>query len=213
MYFWIESGGLVAVVNTRGGGEFGASWQENGKLCKKQNSIDDFISAAEWLVDKGMTSPQRLGAYGESAGGILVGAAVTQRPFLFSAGAADAGLFDMIRYYYTAAASFYAPEFGDPNKLDEFRCLLRYSPYHRVRKGINYPAILLSTGDLDDRVHPSHSKKMVAAIRASSASNSPALLRIQWNVGHYLSSSRAENVSLQTDFAMFFASQLGLKIN
>ena len=181
---WIEAGGVYALPNLRGGGEFGEEWHKAGMLGKKQNVFDDFLSAAEWLVANGYTKPERLAISGGSNGGLLVGAALTQRPDLFAAVVCSYPLLDMIRYHKFLVAGFWVPEYGSADVPEQFPTLYAYSPYHRVKAGTRYPATLFITGDADTRVAPLHARKMTALMQAQSGSDKPVLLHYDTKAGH-----------------------------
>ncbi|WP_437957118.1 prolyl oligopeptidase family serine peptidase [Sorangium sp. So ce119] len=183
MYPWLERGGVYAVANLRGGGEYGEAWHRDGMLLKKQNVFDDFIAAAEHLVREGYTRPERLVIQGGSNGGLLVGAALTQRPELFGAVVCGVPLLDMVRYHLFGSGKTWISEYGSADDPEQFKALYAYSPYHRVRPGTRYPAVLLLSADSDDRVDPLHARKFAAALQASSAGG-PVLLRIERNAGH-----------------------------
>jgi prolyl oligopeptidase len=181
---WMEMGGVVAVPNLRGGGEYGEAWHLAGKTLKKQNVFDDFIAAAEWLIDEKITKPERLAIMGRSNGGLLVGAAMTQRPELFGAALPGVGVMDMLRYPRFTAGRFWVDEYGTVEDADQFRALLAYSPYHNLQPGTKYPPTLVSTADTDDRVVPMHSFKFAAALQHANASETPSLIRIETRAGH-----------------------------
>jgi prolyl oligopeptidase len=181
---WLEAGGGFAVPNLRGGGEYGEAWHRAGMLENKQNVFDDFICAAEYLIREGYTRPERLVISGGSNGGLLVGAAVTQRPELFAAVLCQVPLLDMLRYHKFGLGTAWVPEYGDPGEESAFRVLHQYSPYHRVRAGVKYPALLMLSADSDDRVDPMHARKMTAALQAATAGEAPILLRIEPQAGH-----------------------------
>jgi prolyl oligopeptidase len=181
---WVESGGVYALPNLRGGNEFGEAWHKAGMLERKQNVFDDFIGAAEWLVKQGYTSPARLAISGGSNGGLLVGAALTQRPELFAAVVCSYPLLDMVRYHKFLVAGFWVPEYGSADNPDQFNYIYAYSPYHRVQTGTKYPAVLFITGDSDTRVAPLHARKMTALLQASTASNRPVILHYDTKAGH-----------------------------
>ncbi len=182
--FWIENGGVYALANLRGGGEFGEAWHRAGMLERKQNVFDDFVAAAEWLIANRYTSPERLAISGGSNGGLLVGAAMTQRPELFRAVVCTNPLLDMVRYHRFLVAGFWIPEYGSADSAAQFPYLHGYSPYHRVRDGERYPAVLFVTGDADTRVDPLHARKMTARVQAATASGRPVLLRYHARSGH-----------------------------
>jgi len=183
LYPWLERGGAIAVPNLRGGGEFGEDWHRAGMLHNKQNVFDDFIAAAEHLIHEGYTRADRLVAYGGSNGGLLMGAAITQRPDLFRVILCDVPLLDMIRFHKFGLGAVWAPEYGSSEKEDDFRTLFAYSPYHHVAAGAKYPSVLMLSADSDDRVDPMHARKFAAVLQARS-SGGPVLLRIERNAGH-----------------------------
>lgn len=192
---WVEQGGIWAVANLRGGGEFGEEWHRAGMLERKQNTFDDFISAAEFLVRERYSSPQHIGIAGGSNGGLLVMAASMQRPDLFGAVVCRYPLIDMLRYHQFLVGSFWVPEYGDPANPEHFRWLHAYSPYHHVKQGQKYPATLFVTGDADTRVDPLHARKMAALMqaRAANGTDEPILLRYFTQSGH----SGGEPLSVQ----------------
>lgn len=181
---WVKAGGVWAVACLRGGGDEGESWHRDGMLDKKQNVFDDFHAAAEYLAREGWTTPEQLGIYGGSNGGLLVGAAMTQRPELFNAVVCVAPLLDMIRYTTSELGPTWTVEYGDPEDPEQFRWLHAYSPYHRVREGTDYPATMFAVFDNDTRTDPMHGRKMCAAVQAATAGDRPILLRTEGNVGH-----------------------------
>jgi prolyl oligopeptidase len=184
LLLWVESGGVVAVPNLRGGGEYGESWHQAGMLARKQNSFDDFIAAAEWLIAQRYTRPERLAIAGGSNGGLLMGAALTQRPEMFRAVVIQVPLLDMLRYHRFLIARLWIPEYGDPDDPEQFGWLRAYSPYHRVEAGTAYPAVLLATAESDTRVDPMHARKMTALLQTASSSGRPVLLRLEEKAGH-----------------------------
>jgi len=183
---WVERGGVYALPNLRGGSEFGEKWHRAGMLEQKQNTFDDFLAAAEWLIEKKYTSPARLAISGGSNGGLLVGAAMTQRPELFGAVVCSYPLLDMVRYHRFLVAGYWVPEYGSSDDAAQFKTLHAYSPYHRVVKGTRYPAVLFVTGDADTRVDPLHARKMTALLQASIAREParPVLLHYDTKAGH-----------------------------
>ena len=182
---WLEQGGVYAVANLRGGGEYGADWHDAGTKTRKQNVFDDFIAAAEWLIAKGYTSPPKLAIHGRSNGGLLVGAVMAQRPELFGAALPGVGVLDMLRYH-TASANAYAwsSDFGTVEDPDQFKALAAYSPVHNLKSGRCYPPTLVTTADHDDRVVPWHSFKFAAALQHAQACANPVLIRIETRAGH-----------------------------
>jgi prolyl oligopeptidase len=209
---WVEAGGQVAVANLRGGGEYGEEWHRLGMRQHKQNVFDDFLAAAEWLAASGLTTTDQLGIFGGSNGGLLVGAALTQRPELFRAVVCSAPLLDMVRYERFGLGRTWNDEYGTTEDPEELAWLLSYSPYHHVAAGTRYPAVLFTVFDGDTRVDPLHARKMCAALQgATSASpdDRPVLLRLETDVGH---GARAvsRSVQLQADELGFLAAQLGL---
>jgi prolyl oligopeptidase len=181
---WVERGGVFAMPNLRGGGEFGESWHKAGMLERKQNVFDDFIAAAEWLVKNRYTQSSRLAISGGSNGGLLVGAAITQRPELFRAVVCSYPLLDMVRYHKFLIAKFWVPEYGSADDPQQFKFIHAYSPYHRVVAGTKYPAVLLITGDADTRVAPLHARKMAALLQSATGSDRPVLLHYDTKAGH-----------------------------
>jgi prolyl oligopeptidase len=181
---WLEAGGGFAVPNLRGGGEYGEAWHQGGMLARKQNVFDDFIAAAEHLVQRGETRPERLAMWGASNGGLLVGAVLTQRPDLFRAAICGVPVLDMIRYPLFGDGKTWVAEYGSPDEEAHFKALFAYSPYHRVTPGAAYPAVLMLSADADDRVPPHHAWKMTAALQAASGSGRPVLMRVERNAGH-----------------------------
>jgi prolyl oligopeptidase len=205
---WLEQGGLYAVPNLRGGNEYGERWHEDGMLLRKQNTFDDFLAAAEWLVRSGWTRPGRLAATGGSNGGLLVGAAMTQRPDLFAAVVCAVPLLDMVRYHLFGSGRTWVAEYGSAEDAGQFRALLAYSPYHRVAGGTRYPSLLLLSADADDRVDPMHARKFAAAVQAAT-SGGPVLLRIERNAGHGGADLRRAEVEKTADVLAFLRSELG----
>jgi prolyl oligopeptidase len=206
---WASMGGVYAVANLRGGGEFGESWHRAGMFEKKQNVFDDFIAAAEWLVANKYTSPAHLAIRGGSNGGLLVGAALTQRPDLFSTVLCGAPLLDMLRYQKFKVGSWWTAEYGSADDPKQFQYLYKYSPYHSVRKGVNYPAVLFITGDSDTRVDPLHARKMAALLQASTGSDNPVLLRYEVEGGHTGSGSIDKLIDQTVDELSFAAARVG----
>ena len=183
IYPWLERGGVYAVANLRGGGEYGEDWHKNGMLLKKQNVFDDYVAAAEYLIREKYTSPSKLVIRGGSNGGLLVGAALTQRPDLFRVVLCGVPLLDMVRYHLFGSGKTWVGEYGSSENAEQFKALLAYSPYQKVKKGTKYPSILLLSSDSDDRVDPLHARKMAASLQSATAGG-PVLLRIERNAGH-----------------------------
>lgn len=181
---WMEMGGVLAVVNLRGGGEYGEEWHLAGTKLKKQNVFDDFIAAAEWLIANKWTNPKKLAIQGGSNGGLLVGAAITQRPDLFAAALPAVGVMDMLRFHLFTAGRFWVDDYGSADDPEEFQALLKYSPLHNLKKDTDYPATLVTTADTDDRVIPAHSFKFIAGLQAAHAGQDPVLIRIETKAGH-----------------------------
>jgi prolyl oligopeptidase len=207
---WLEMGGVYALANLRGGGEFGEKWHDAGKLDKKQNVFDDFIAAAEYLIKEGYTRSDRLGITGRSNGGLLVGAALTQRPDLFRAVVCGFPLLDMLRYDRFKVAKFWVPEYGTAQNPKQFPFIYKYSPYQHVEKGTKYPAVMFVSGDFDTRVDPLHARKMAALLQASTGSDRPVLLRYDTESGHSAGVPVDSLISETSDELTFLAWQLGL---
>ncbi|CDN17364.1 Prolyl endopeptidase [Richelia intracellularis] len=181
---WMEMGGVYAVPNLRGGGEYGKKWHQAGIKSSKQNVFDDFIAAAEWLISKKYTQKSKLAIAGGSNGGLLVGACMTQRPDLFAAAVASVGVMDMLRFHKFTIGWAWTSEYGCPDNKEDFQVLYRYSPLHNLKPGTAYPATLITTADHDDRVVPSHSFKFAAALQAAHKGNAPVLIRTETKAGH-----------------------------
>jgi prolyl oligopeptidase len=211
LLLWLDHGGVVAIPNIRGGGEYGESWHQAGTLGSKQNSFDDFIGAAEWLIREGYTRPERLAAAGGSNGGLLVGAVLTQRPELFRAVLVQVPLLDMLRYHRFLIARLWIPEYGSADDPEQFRWLRAYSPYHHVRQGVAYPAVLLATAESDTRVDPMHARKMAARLQAATSANRPVLLRLEARAGHGAGKPLSKVLDELTDSWTFVFSELGVQ--
>ncbi len=181
---WMEMGGVYAVANLRGGGEYGEEWHKAGTKLDKQNVFDDFIAAAEWLIANKYTTSKRLAIMGGSNGGLLVGAAMTQRPDLFGAALPAVGVMDMLRFHKFTSGRYWTDDYGSSDDPEEFRALLAYSPYHNLKPGTTYPPTLVTTADTDDRVVPGHSFKFAAALQHADSGKNPQLIRIQTKAGH-----------------------------
>lgn len=211
MLAWVEAGGVWAVANLRGGSEQGEEWHRAGMREYKQNVFDDFVAAAERLIEDGWTTASQLGIYGGSNGGLLVGAALTQRPDLFAAVVCSAPLLDMVRYERFGLGRTWNDEYGTADDPTELGWLLGYSPYHRVVEGTDYPAVLFTTFGSDTRVDPLHARKMAAALQHATTSSRPVLLRTEHDVGHG-ARSVSRTVRLGVDQLAFFADRLGLPL-
>jgi prolyl oligopeptidase len=205
---WLEAGGLYAVANLRGGGEFGKAWHDAGRGAKKQNVFDDFAAAAEWLAKSGWTNANQIGISGGSNGGLLVGAAMTQRPELYGAVSCAVPLLDMVRYHLFGSGRTWIPEYGSAENPEQFKTLHAYSPYHHVEAGKAYPPLLMLAADADDRVDPLHARKFVAAVQ-NSGSGAPALLRIEAHAGHGGADQVAKAIEQSADQWAFFFDRLG----
>ncbi|MEO0475073.1 MAG: prolyl oligopeptidase family serine peptidase, partial [Planctomycetota bacterium] len=213
MFPWYETGGVMAIPNLRGGGEYGDDWHKAGKLENKQNVYDDFIGAAERLIDQGYTSSDKLAIRGGSNGGLLVGAVMVQRPDLCKAVLCGVPLLDMLRYDKFLMAKYWVPEYGDPANKQHFGWLKAYSPYHNVKTGTAYPATLITAGENDTRVHPLHARKMAALLQASSASDpseKPVLLWVDRDGGHGGGKPLSRRVRDIADQRIFLMWQLGM---
>ncbi len=210
IYFWLENGGVFALPNLRGGGEYGEEWHWAGMFGNKQNVFDDFISAAEWLIQNGYTNPGKLAISGGSNGGLLVGAALTQRPDLFQAVVCQVPLLDMVRYHEFDIARLWISEYGSAENAVDFKYLYAYSPYHHVQKGIDYPAVFLTAGASDSRVNPLHACKMAALLQASTSSDRPVLLWVESKAGHGQGKPFSKRIQERTDIYSFLFWQLGM---
>jgi len=204
-----EHGGVFALPNLRGGGEFGEKWHRAGMLENKQNVFDDFIAAGEWLVENGYTKPEHLAIEGGSNGGLLVGAAMTQRPDLFQAVACAYPLLDMIRYQQFLLGKLWVPEYGSSEDPKQFEVLYKYSPYQHVEKGVKYPAVMFVSGDSDTRVAPLHARKMAALVQASTGSDRPVLLRYDTKSGHSGGLPVDKQIEEFTDIYSFLLAEVG----
>ncbi len=206
---FVERGGVFALANLRGGGEYGEAWHEAGRKLKKQNVFDDFIAAAEWLVKNGYTRPKKLAIQGGSNGGLLVGACLTQRPDLFGAALPAVGVMDMLRFHKFTIGSAWVGDYGSPEDPAEFRALLAYSPLHNLKPGTCYPPTLVTTGDHDDRVFPAHSFKFTAALQHAQGCSNPVLARIETRAGHGAGKPVSKQLDEVADLWAFLARVLG----
>ena len=207
---WLDAGGVWAEANIRGGGEYGQRWHEQGMLTKKQNVFDDFAAAGETMIKDGYTTHNKLGFLGGSNGGLLMGAMITQHPDLPRVVVSQVGIYDMLRVELDPNGAFNTTEFGTVKDLAQFKALYAYSPYHHVRPGTAYPAVLMMTGANDGRVNPMQSRKFTAALQAATTSDAPILLRTSQTGGHGIGASLDEQIALATDRNMFLFDQLGM---
>jgi prolyl oligopeptidase len=211
---WMEMGGVYAVPNLRGGGEYGEQWHQAGTKLNKQNVFDDFIAAADWLIQNRYTKPNRLAIAGGSNGGLLVGACMTQRPDLFAAALPAVGVLDMLRFNQFTIGWAWTSDFGSPENEAEFKALYAYSPYHNLKPGTRYPATLLTTADHDDRVVPAHSFKFAARLQQCQAPGGPpVLIRIETKAGHGAGKPTDKQIEEAADRLAFLAKMLDLKVN
>lgn len=210
---WMQMGGVYAQANLRGGGEYGQEWHEAGMKTNKQNVFDDFIAAAQWLIDSGYTQKQRLAIGGRSNGGLLVGATLTQRPDLFSAALPGVGVLDMLRFTEFTIGRAWTSDYGSPEVEAEFRALHAYSPYHNTVPGTKYPATLVYTADHDDRVYPAHSFKFAAALQYAQAGDDPVMIRIEKKAGHGAGMPTSKLIEQWADLWGFLVKNLDMKIN
>ena len=209
---WLEAGGAFAVANLRGGGEYGKAWHDAGRLANKQNVFDDFIAAGEYLIAQGVTANGGLAVQGGSNGGLLIGAVVNQRPGLFAAANAQVGVMDMLRFDRFTAGRYWVDDYGYPSKEADWKVLRAYSPYHNIRSGVAYPAMLVTTADTDDRVVPGHSFKYTAALQAADPSGKPHLIRIESRAGHGAGKPTDKVVAEGADVLAFLAQWTGLAV-
>ena len=209
---WLEQGGIYAVANLRGGGEYGKKWHDAGTQLNKQNVFDDFIAAGEYLIAENYTSSDYLAINGGSNGGLLVGAVMTQRPDLMKVALPAVGVLDMLRYHTFTAGAGWAYDYGTAEQSKEmFDYLLHYSPVHNVKKGVNYPATLVTTGDHDDRVVPAHSFKFAAELQSKQAGNAPVMIRIETNAGHGAGTPVSKTIEQYADIFAFTLYNMGFK--
>jgi prolyl oligopeptidase len=212
---WMDMGGVFAMPNIRGGGEYGKAWHDAGRQVNKQNVFDDFIAAAEYLIAQGYTRPEKLAIQGGSNGGLLVGAAMTQRPELFGACLPAVGVMDMLRYHKFTIGRAWAYDYGvsdDPEKPELFEALYAYSPYHNIRDGVEYPPTMVTTADFDDRVVPGHSFKFAARLQEAQAGSNPVLIRIEERAGHGAGTPITKTIEQYADIFAFLADSLGMNL-
>lgn len=210
---WLKMGGVYVIASIRGGGEYGAAWHEAGTKLKKQNVFDDFIAAGEWLVANKVASPATLAINGGSNGGLLVGAVTNQRPDLFAAAVPQVGVMDMLRYQNFTIGWAWATDYGTSKDSPEmFKALQAYSPLHNIKSGVNYPAVLVTTGDHDDRVVPAHSFKYAATLQAADTGAAPKLIRIETNAGHGAGKPTSKIIEERSDILAFIAHVMKLEV-
>lgn len=205
---WMEMGGIFAMPNLRGGGEYGEDWHQAGTKLSKQNVFNDFIAAAEWLIEKKYTSRAKLAIEGRSNGGLLVGACMTQRPDLYGACLPAVGVMDMLRFHKFTAGRFWVDDYGSADNPDEFKALYQYSPYHNLKSGTKYPPTLIATADTDDRVVPGHSFKFAARLQACQSGDAPVLIRIETRAGHGAGKPTAKQIEEVADEWAFLVKSL-----
>ena len=208
---WLEMGGIYAVANLRGGGEYGEQWHRAGTKLSKQNVFDDFIAAAEYLIEKKYTSSEKLAIQGGSNGGLLVGAVLNQRPDLFKAALPAVGVMDMLRFHKFTIGWAWTSDYGSSENEDEFRALYAYSPLHNIKQGQKYPAVLVTTADHDDRVVPAHSFKYTATLQAAQAGDAPVLIRIETKAGHGAGKPTSKQIEEAADIYGFLVKNLGME--
>ena len=209
-FVWLEKDGIFALANLRGGGEYGEKWHKDGMLDKKQNTFDDFISAAEYLIKEKYTSKDKLGIIGGSNGGLLIGAVITQRPDLFKASACLVPLLDMVRYDKFLMAKFWVPEYGTAEDPEQFKFIYDYSPYHNVKEDVDYPATYITTAESDSRVHPLHARKMAAKLQKAQKSDNPILLYVESKAGHGPGKPISKSIEDVTDLYTFLGYEVGM---
>lgn len=208
---FLEQGGVYAVANIRGGSEYGEEWHQGGMLLNKQNTFDDFIAAGEFMIEEGYTNPNKLAVHGGSNGGMLVGAVVNQRPELFAAAVPAVGVMDMLRFQNFTIGWAWTSDYGSSDDPEYFPLLRSYSPLHNLKSGVEYPAIMVTTADHDDRVVPGHSFKYTAQLQASQAGNLPTLIRIQTKAGHGAGKPTAMVIAEEADMYAFLHKTLGME--
>jgi prolyl oligopeptidase len=208
---WLEMGGVYAVANLRGGGEYGEDWHQAGMKLKKQNVFDDFIAAAEWLIGDKYTRKEKLSIGGGSNGGLLVGACVTQRPDLYGATLPAVGVMDMLRFHKFTIGWAWTSDYGSADDADEFKALYAYSPLQNIKPGTKYPPTLITTGDHDDRVVPAHSFKFAATMQAAQSGDNPVLIRIETRAGHGAGKPTSKQIEEAADKWAFLVKELGMK--
>jgi prolyl oligopeptidase len=209
---WLKMGGVYVIASIRGGGEYGSAWHEAGTKLKKQNVFDDFIAAGEWLVNNKIASPATLAINGGSNGGLLIGAVANQRPDLFAAAVPQVGVMDMLRYQKFTIGWAWATDYGTSDDAAMFKALYAYSPLHNIKSGVKYPAVLITTGDHDDRVVPAHSFKYAATLQAADTGPAPKLIRIETNAGHGAGKPTSKIIEERSDILAFIANTMKLDV-
>ncbi|MDQ4139195.1 MAG: prolyl oligopeptidase family serine peptidase, partial [Bacteroidota bacterium] len=207
---WLENNGVLAIPNLRGGGEFGEDWHKAGMTANKQNVFDDFIAAAEYLINEKYTSPARLAIAGGSNGGLLVGAVSNQRPELFKVALPAVGVMDMLRFHKFTIGWAWVEEYGSSDNPEQFKNLLAFSPLHNIKEGVSYPATLVTTADHDDRVVPAHSFKYIATLQEKGAGPNPYLIRVDVNAGHGAGKATSLLINEATDIWSFIYYNMGI---
>jgi prolyl oligopeptidase len=205
---WLEMGGVYAVANLRGGGEYGEEWHQGGMKLKKQNVFDDFIAASEFLINSKYTSPSKLAIEGRSNGGLLVGACLTQRPDLFGAALPGVGVMDMLRFHKFTIGWAWTSDYGSADNAEEFKAIQQYSPLHALKPGMKYPATMVTTADHDDRVVPAHSFKFAARMQECQTGEKPVLIRIETRAGHGAGKPTSKQIEESADELAFLVHEL-----
>lgn len=209
---WLENGGVLAVANLRGGGEYGEEWHKAGTLLNKQNVFDDFIAAAEYLISEKYTSSQKLAIQGGSNGGLLIGAVTNQRPELFRVALPAVGVLDMLRYHLFTIGAAWATDYGLSSKEEHFNNLYKFSPLHNIKEGVDYPAVMVTTGDHDDRVVPAHSFKYIATLQAKHTGDNPVMIKIATKAGHGAGKPTAKVIEEAADIYSFIFFNMGIEL-
>ncbi|MGB0068905.1 MAG: prolyl oligopeptidase family serine peptidase, partial [Isosphaeraceae bacterium] len=208
---WMEMGGIYAVANLRGGGEYGEQWHQSGARANKQNVFNDFIAAAEWLIAEKFTTRNKLAIQGRSNGGLLVGACMTQRPDLYGACLPGVGVMDMLRFHKFTIGWAWVDDYGSSEHPEQFKSLFAYSPLHKIKSGTCYPPTLITTADHDDRVVPAHSFKFAAALQAAQSCDNPVLIRIETRAGHGAGKPTAKQIEEAGDELAFLVKVLKIE--
>jgi prolyl oligopeptidase len=210
---WVEMGGVFAVANIRGGGEYGKEWHQSAIKLNRPKAYEDFIAAAEWLIENKYTRPEKLAIQGRSNGGLLVGAVMCMRPDLFGATLPGVGVMDMLRFHQFTAGRYWVDDYGSADNAEEFKVIYSYSPYHNLKQGTKYPPTLVVTADHDDRVVPSHSFKFISQLQYCQSGSAPVLARIDTKAGHGAGRSTMQVIEEVTDEWAFLVKNLKMKVN